>query len=87
MLFFINSLFFPGSRFEDCRTEAVGLHLFLFNNVLEVFSHSGAEAEDIKYINWLSLLHPGIKGLEMFSPTSEEWKQAHSQYRFVSMQV
>jgi len=76
-----------GSSYEECRAECVGIHLCLEPGVCEIFGHSGAEAEDIKYANWLSMVHAGLKGLEMFSPSSQEWKQAHSQARFVIMQV
>jgi len=76
-----------GSSYEECRAECVGIHLCLQPGVTEIFGHSGSEAEDIKYVNWLSMAHAGIKGLEMYSPSAGEWKQAHSQARFVIMQV
>jgi len=76
-----------GSSYEECRAECVGIHLCLEPGVVGIFGHTGAQAEDIKYVNWLSMAHAGLKGLEMFSPASGEWKQAHSQARFVIMQV
>jgi len=76
-----------GSSYEECRAECVGIHLCLVPGITEIFGHEGAVAEDIKYVNWLSMAHAGVKGLEMFSPTAGEWKQAHSQARFVILQV
>ena len=76
-----------GSSYEECRAECVGLHLCLEAGVCEIFGHSGADVEDIKYTNWLSMVLAGVKGLEMFSPASGEWKQAHSQARYVITQV
>lgn len=76
-----------GSSFEECRAECVGLHLCVVPGVTEIFGHEGAEAQDIIYVNWLSMVHAGVKGLEMFSPATMEWKQAHSQARYVIMNV
>ena len=39
------------------------------------------------YTNWFSLCHAAINGVAMYSPTSGDWKQAHSQARFVILQV
>jgi len=76
-----------GSSYEECRAECVGLHLCLEPGVTEIFGHNGHQAKDIKYVNWLSMVLKGVQGLERFSPASGEWKQAHSQARFVIMQV
>jgi len=76
-----------GSSYEECRAECAGLHLCMVPGVTEIFGYSGEEAEHIKYVNWLSMVHAGVKGVEMFSPGSMEWKQAHSQARFVIMNV
>ena len=76
-----------GSSYEECRAECVGLYLSCDKDVLRIFGHEGEAAEDITYINWLSLCLAGVKGLEMYSPGTKAWKQAHSQARFVILQV
>jgi len=76
-----------GSSYEECRAECAGLHLCLVPGVAQIFGLSGEEAEHSKYINWFSMALAGVKGLEMFSPASMEWKQAHCQARFVILRV
>ena len=77
-----------GSSYEECRAECVGLFLSCNREVLKVFSHTDpAKQNDIIYVNWLSLCHAAVRGIEMYSPASNEWKQAHSQARFVILQV
>ena len=46
-----------------------------------------ATIDDVIYANWLSLCLAAVKGVEMYSPATKEWKQAHSQARFVILHV
>ena len=43
--------------------------------------------DEVIYANWLSLCLAAVKGVEMYSPATKEWKQAHSQARFVILHV
>uniref|UniRef100_A0A672FK70 Dipeptidyl peptidase 3 n=1 Tax=Salarias fasciatus TaxID=181472 RepID=A0A672FK70_SALFA len=75
------------SSYEECRAECVGLYLCLKKEVLSIFGHEGQEAEEVVYINWLSMVRAGLLGLEFYTPESKSWRQAHMQARFVILRV
>ncbi|XP_045493588.1 dipeptidyl peptidase 3 [Colias croceus] len=77
-----------GSAFEECRAEAVGLYLSLDTEILKIFGYEGQEAQDVMYVNWLSLLWNGAaKATEMYQPSTSTWLQAHARARFVLMRL
>lgn len=75
------------STYEECRAECVGLYLSRIPNVLEIFGHNGADANDITYVNWMNMVRAGLVGLEFYSPENRRWGQAHMQARFVILRV
>jgi len=75
------------SSYEECRAECVGLYLCIPKEVLSIFGHEGQKANDIMYINWLNMARAGLLGLEFYSPSTDTWKQAHMQARFVILQI
>ena len=66
-----------------CSQVIISIHFFTHNftslkNVIfcRIFGHEGEEAEDIIFINWLSLILNGAtKALEMYQPQTETWLQ------------
>ncbi|CAG9762167.1 unnamed protein product [Ceutorhynchus assimilis] len=75
------------SSYEECRAEAVGLYLSLEPEVLKIFGHEGSQAEEVTYVNWLSLVWAGAgRGLELWEP-GRGWLQAHAQARYVLAKV
>ncbi|KAM9780860.1 dipeptidyl peptidase 3 [Syngnathus typhle] len=75
------------SSYEECRAECVGLYLSLIKDVLSIFGHEGQDADDVVYVNWLSMVRGGLLGLEFYTPESKSWRQAHMQARFVILRV
>ena len=75
------------SSYEECRAEAVGLHLCTNEDVLRVFGHEGQEGEDVAYVNWLAMARAGLSALTFYDPAKKRWGQAHMQGRFALLQV
>ncbi|KAJ8405848.1 hypothetical protein AAFF_G00312850 [Aldrovandia affinis] len=75
------------SSYEECRAECVGLYLCLNTEVLSIFGHEGADADEVVYVNWLTMVRAGLLGLEFYTPESKSWRQAHMQARFVILRV
>lgn len=75
------------SPYEECRAECVGIYLCLSGEILRIFGHTGQVADDIIYVNWLNMVRAGLCGLEFYSPSTETWRQAHMQARYVILRV
>lgn len=55
--------------------------------VLSIFGHEGQEAADVMYVNWLLMARAGLLALEMYTPETRGWRQAHMQARFAILNV
>ena len=52
-----------------------------------IFGHTGTNASNVIYANWFSNGLRGVNALSMYSPTSQEWKEAHARARYILLQV
>lgn len=75
------------SSYEECRAECVGIYLCLSTDALRIFGFTDNSADDIIYVNWLSMARAGLLALEFYSPETGAWRQAHMQARFCILRV
>ncbi|XP_065175770.1 dipeptidyl peptidase 3-like [Sycon ciliatum] len=75
------------SSYEECRAECVGIYLCLDKDILKIFGHEGRAASDILYVNWLLMVRAGLCALEVYTPETESWRQAHMQARHAILRV
>ncbi len=75
------------TSYEECRAEAVGLYLCTHPDVMRVFGHTGQEASDIAYINWLLMARAGLDALSYYDAKSNTFGQSHMQARYVLLSV
>lgn len=40
-----------------------------------IFGHEGEVAEEVVYVNWLTMVRAGLLGLEFYTPESKSWRQ------------
>ena len=77
--------------YEECRAECCGLFLCLESDILEVFgvheTISSPAITDVSYVNWLLMARAGLTGLEFYTPSTKEWRQAHMQARYVILRL
>lgn len=78
-----------GSSYEECRAEAVALHLGFNRDVMKIFGHTDeAEIDNLIYVAWMLMVYAGAgRATEMWNPTTKQWGQAHSQARFAISKV
>lgn len=50
-------------------------HIILTPFPSSIFGHEGQDADDVVYINWLSMVRAGLLGLEFYTPESKSWRQ------------
>ncbi|KAI9204354.1 peptidase family M49-domain-containing protein [Polychytrium aggregatum] len=76
------------ASYEECRAEAVAMHLVLNRQVLDIFGHKDEqESQDVIYISYLSMARAGLIALQFYDPNSKKWGQAHMQARYALLRV
>ncbi|KAG5355786.1 putative dipeptidyl peptidase 3 [Yarrowia sp. B02] len=71
--------------YEECRAECVAMYLLTNKKLLEIFGHTGQEADDVIYIGYLLMARAGLLALEFWDPATRKWGQPHMQARYSIM--
>ena len=76
------------NAYEECRAEAVSLYLGLEHDLLKIFGQNTSEdCHKTIQTMWIHMVRAGLVGLEMYTPESKQWRQAHMRARFCILQV
>eukprot|EP00388_Colpodella_angusta_P042295 GDKK01055834.1.p1 GENE.GDKK01055834.1~~GDKK01055834.1.p1 ORF type:complete len:386 (+),score=70.01 GDKK01055834.1:1-1158(+) len=76
------------NAYEECRAEAVSLYLGVESDILEIFGKSSKEEQfGTVHVLWLHMVRAGLVGLEMYTPETKQWRQAHMRARFCILQT
>ncbi|PYH36595.1 dipeptidyl peptidase III [Aspergillus neoniger CBS 115656] len=70
---------------DECRAELVGAYLIDDLEILSIFDYTGqseVKPDDIAYNMYLQLGVDGLRGLENYDPTTQNWGQAHSRAHY-----
>lgn len=60
-------------RYLKIGCDKFGVSFFI--SFSSIFGHEGQDADDVVYINWLSMVRAGLLGLEFYTPESRSWRQ------------
>jgi dipeptidyl-peptidase-3 len=73
--------------YEECRAETTALHLGFRDEVLEMYGIPMEQRRVFRVCYLLIMMHAAIVGLPTYVPETREWKQPHSQARFVILRA
>lgn len=72
--------------------EVLRYNFLLFFNLImlntscpcRIFGHEGDVANDVLYVNWMSLIWNGVgKALEMYQPDTKSWLQVKTRWKIL----
>ena len=75
------------SRLKCFEVRNAILDSIIHLSIDRIFGFTGAEAENVVYVNWLSMVQMGIESLKMYNPSIKKWLQPHRQASYVITRV
>ena len=74
--------------YEECRADSVALYYSCFEDAVNLIQPEfGADWTKLRDVVWINFVNMGINVLEFFNKEDKKWMQAHSNGRYVILQV